>query len=121
MTDLSNAITKRARKVALMITLDDLKALPPYTGRYLIQGDNGKHAKIVTVALEGGKVVGYARWETTDMLLRFEQTGRGVGKGDWGIRVKLLGSDDTGDLAGTLSFERPIGGGWFNKDLLREL
>lgn len=122
MTDIRNAIQKRAAKVAFSITRDDIMSQRNNAlSRWSIETDTGASAKIIAATKNAdGKLEGFAEYHNTGLMLRFVQTG-GVSYSTWKVRCAVYTAEDTGDQAGTLSFSEKVSGGVFNRDLINEV
>jgi len=108
-------MTKTAATTA---TRDEVLASEtPALRHFVVELDGGRRLLKV---LSFSKGFGYALSEVTGLVFRFQVTGRPDGTRDGLARVELVPAVDSGDLAGTLVFDRNNGrtGGYVNSGLV---
>ena len=102
--------------VPTVITRDDLmdkvNSYHPSRATTVAMDTPSGNTAHLDVVYTDGKGTGYAKSRNTDMLYRFQQTGTAVRQNQ--VRVQVTPAEDTGDLAGTLSFDGPSQAGRIN-------
>lgn len=103
-------------KATLLVTRDEIMASKDrkVNGRYVFQPDNNRLDFDLLSFAEG---IGFAESRRTGMLYYVVVTGRVARNGV--VRAQAIPAEDTGDMAGTLSFSATNGtvGGTVNADL----